>query len=201
MPSSDIATTVASDDDSVVDDASMDAFADGIVSGDGEEPVHVDCDANAASAVALLVALKARTQLTGVTATGLLCVLTLLADKWLSPFDNVNNWWGVTCVRLGLDPAVVYAPNEIDVAVSREIVGIMELFKYMDALVHVDDANQSEVMTSIQTSAGVARREKFSRIVQVIHMSHRALLYMTGAIRIADDDVVPMLGWEEIAVL
>jgi hypothetical protein len=102
--------------------------------------------------------------------------------------------------RLGLAPGVTHTPNVVDVAVSREVIGLMELFKYMDASVHPGDSSQSEVMTSMQTRDGMARRVVFSRIAQVIHMSHKTLMYVSGAMCIADDEVFPTLGWEETAV-
>ena len=166
----------------------------------GSQPSQPNEDFGDVAATQLLEALIAREQISGVTARGLLDVLTLLSDKWLVPFSNPNNFWATTCVRLGLDPDTVHTPNEIDVAISREIIGLMELFKYMDAAVYSGDENQSEVMTSTQTRAGLTRRETFSRIHQVIHMSHKAQLYTAGAMCIADGNVYPTLGWEETSV-
>lgn len=156
--------------------------------------------AGVGDAAALLHALQSREPLRGVTAISLLEVLTLLSDKWLVPLTDVSSCWGSICERLGLDPTTVHTPSEVDVAAAREIVGLMELFKYMDASVYDGDANPAEVMTSMQTPVGISRRETLSRIAQVIHMSHKAQLYMSGALSVADDSVFPTLGWEETVV-
>ena len=198
MTSRDIATDAADDDDSMMG-TSTEGAED---SRDARDDVSQhDGDHSAAGATELYEALKAQAAPTGVTTTGLLGVLQLLSDKWLSPFNDRNRCWGIMCERLGLDPDALHTPNEIDVAMSREIIGLMELFKYMDAAVHTeDDGSQSDVMTSAQTPRGIARRETFSRIAQVIHLSHKGQLYMSGAMCVANDDVFPTLGWEETAV-
>ena len=187
MTSRDIATDAASDDD-------MDTEASSV---DGNQ---LDDEADTRSAAELLDALIAREQLTGLTATGLMEVLAMLSSKWLTPFPSINDCWSTTCVRLGLDPMLLHTPKAIEVAASRDIIGLMELFKFMEGAVYDGDENQSEVMTSTQTRVGLNRREQFSRIAQVIHMSRNAQMYMAGAMCVADDSVFPTLGWEETTV-
>ena len=150
-----------------------------------------------------LNALKQRRPQYDVDAELLDSALGQLSQEWLScqgygP-SNVYEW---CCAQFNIDPNQITPPKEMRYAYWQTTLMLMDLFKLMKETTHPDDGVQfaADGMVCESHEKGLARREQFSRIMNLVQFAGKHVV-MSGAISCyIDDDSYKQLNFDEKAL-